>query len=111
MANQRNSNPCCFELCRFDSCCSPWVGQVSIAGSAIATLQKELSSTHTAQKIIKPVKPPTYKIVETRLTPEPTPPPFRDATEQYQSHFDTELQRQIGASYTGEWETQVCNLG
>ncbi|MCI4378776.1 hypothetical protein PGIGA_G00219550 [Pangasianodon gigas] len=81
--------------------------EVSIAGSAIATLQKELSSTHTAQKIIKPVKPPTYKIVETRVTPEPTPPPFRDATEKYQLHFDTELQRQIGASYTGEWETQV----
>lgn len=111
MANERNSNQCCFELCHGNSRCSPWVGQVSIAGSAIATLQKELSSAHTAQKIIKPVKAPTYKIVETRLTPEATPPPFRDATEQYQLHFDTELQREIGALYTGEWETQVCNLG
>lgn len=110
MANQSNSN-LCFELCHGDSCCSSWVGQVSIAGSAIATLQKELSSSHTAQKIIKPVKPPSYKIVETRVTPEPTPPPFRDAAEKYQLYFDTELQRQIGAPYTEEWETQVCNLG
>lgn len=94
-----------------DSHCSPWVGQVSIAGSAIATLQKELSSTHTAQKIIKPVKPPTYKIVETRMTPEATPPPFRDATDKYLLHYDAELQRELGASYRGEWETQVCHLG
>ncbi|KPP60061.1 titin a-like, partial [Scleropages formosus] len=39
---------------------------VSIAGSAIATLQKELSSTTASQKIIRPVKPPSHKIVETR---------------------------------------------
>ncbi|KAL7882204.1 hypothetical protein AOLI_G00090530 [Acnodon oligacanthus] len=82
------------------------VTQVSIAGSAIATLQKEFSSTAAAQKIIKPVKPPTYK-VETRVTSQPTPSPFRDTTEKYHLRFDSELQRQIGASYAGEWETQV----
>ncbi|XP_051566259.1 titin-like [Myxocyprinus asiaticus] len=82
--------------------------EVSIAGSAIATLQKELSSATAAQKIIKPIKPPTYKIVETRVAPELTPPLFRDTAERYQTHFDTELHRQIGVSFTGqEWDTQV----
>ncbi|KAF7709182.1 hypothetical protein HF521_016032 [Silurus meridionalis] len=84
--------------------------EVSIAGSAIATLQKELSASHSTQTIIKPVKPPSYKTVETRVTTEHTPSPFRGATEKYESHFDTELQREIDASYasyTGEWETQV----
>lgn len=93
----------------------PWVGQVSIAGSAIATLQKELSASHGAQKIIKPVKAPTHRAVEMRLTPEPSPPPFRD--ERYQAQYETQLQREIGAVHAGgmeqaygEWEAQVCCL-
>ncbi|CDQ65448.1 unnamed protein product [Oncorhynchus mykiss] len=96
--------------------------EVSIAGSAIATLQKELSSTssHAAQKIIKPVKPPSHKVVvATRVTPEPTPPPFKDIADRYQTHFDTQSQqKQIGTSFSGgmeqiyeDWEQQVCNPG
>uniref|UniRef100_A0AAY5KTQ4 Ig-like domain-containing protein n=1 Tax=Esox lucius TaxID=8010 RepID=A0AAY5KTQ4_ESOLU len=79
--------------------------EVSIAGSAIATLQKELSSTtaHAAHKIIKPVKPPSpslhRKVVG--VTPEPTPSPFKDIADRYQTHFDTPLQTQIGAALTG----------
>ncbi|XP_050975118.1 titin-like, partial [Labeo rohita] len=82
--------------------------EVSIAGSAIATLQKGLSSTTAAQKIIKPVKPPTHKIADTRVTPEPTPSPFRDTSERYQAHYETELHRKIGVSFAGEeWDTKV----
>lgn len=50
-----------------------------------------------------------------RVTPEPTLPPFRD--ERYQAQYDTQLQTEIGESYTGgmeqaydEWEAQVCCL-
>lgn len=94
-----------------------WIGQVSIAGSAIATLQKEISaSSAAARKIIKPVKSPSPSrtAVETRVTPEPVPPPFKDFAEKYQSHFGTELQ--TGVVYSGgtervyeDWEAQVCN--
>lgn len=94
------------------------VGQVSKAGSAIATLQKELSST-SAQKIIKPVKAPSpsRKTVETRMTPAPTPSPFKDTPERYEAHFDTQLQKQIGPAFAEgieqkheDWEQQVCGL-
>lgn len=45
------------------------------------------------------------------MTPEPTPPPFRDTAERYQTHFDRELHRKIGLSFAGEeWDTQVCSL-
>lgn len=95
-----------------------WAGQVSIAGSAIATLQKELSSTSaTARKIIKPVKSPSpsRRVAETRLTPEPVPPPFKDFADKYQSRFGTELQ--TGVVYSGgmeriykDWGAQVCEV-
>lgn len=94
-----------------------WVGQVSIAGSAIATLQKELSSSSaTARKIIKPVKSPSpsRRVGEARETPEPIPPPFKDFTEKYQSHLGSELK--MGVAYSGgmerlneDWGAQVCN--
>ncbi|KAI3355751.1 hypothetical protein L3Q82_004200 [Scortum barcoo] len=61
--------------------------EVSIAGSAIATLQKELRSS-SPRKIIKPVKSPSPSrkaAVEVRLTPEPLPP-FKDT--RYQSQFE-----------------------
>ncbi|XP_028446715.1 titin-like [Perca flavescens] len=89
--------------------------EVSIAGSAIATLQKELSSSSaTARKIIKPVKSPSLSrtMADTRETLEPVPPPFKDFTE---SHYDTELQ--TGVVFSGgmerkyeDWGAQVCNL-
>lgn len=95
-----------------------WVGQVSIAGSAIASLQKEFSSSSTAtRKIIKPVKSPSpcRPAAETRETPEPVPPPFKDFSEKYQSRVGTELQ--TGVVYSGgmqrvyeDWGAQVCNL-
>lgn len=94
-----------------------WVAQVSIAGSAIATLQKELSSSSAAaRKIIKPVKSPTPSrgSSETRVTLEAVPPPFKDSAEKYQSHFGAELQ--TGVVYSGgtqsmyeDWGAQVCN--
>ncbi|CDQ62005.1 unnamed protein product [Oncorhynchus mykiss] len=88
--------------------------EVSIAGSAIATLQKELSSTsaHAAQKIIKPVKPPSpslhRKVVD--VMPAPTKSPFKDLSERYKTHFDTQLQTQIGATFTGETEQMYKDL-
>nr|XP_046259560.1 titin-like isoform X2 [Scatophagus argus] len=76
--------------------------EVSIAGSAIATLQRELSSSSaTTRKIIKPVKSPSLsgRVSGTKETPEPVHPPFKDFTEKYQSHFGTELQ--TGLVYSG----------
>lgn len=87
-----------------------WVGQVSIAGSAIATLHKEFSSG-SARKIIRPVKSPSpaSRAAGTREPPEPVPPPFK-----YQ--FGSDLQ--TGVVYSGgldrmyeDWGTQVCNFG
>lgn len=93
-----------------------WVGQVSIAGSAIATLQKELSSSSaSSRKIIKPVKSPSPSrtVADTRVALEPVPSPFKDSAEKYLSHFGTELQ--TGVLYSGgmeriyeDWEAQVC---
>lgn len=84
---------------------------MSIAGSAIATLQKELRSPHAARKIIKPVKSPSparrAAAVEVRVTPEPLPPPFKDV--RYQSQFEL----QPGGAYVvseeefEDWEPQV----
>lgn len=91
-----------------------WVDQVSIAGSAIAALQKEFSSSST-RKIIKPVKSPSpaQKMSKTRETPEPIAPPFRELTEKY--HYDSQLE--AGAVYMGGqdrmhkvWGSKVCSL-
>ncbi|KAK0143524.1 Titin [Merluccius polli] len=85
--------------------------EVSRAGSAISTLQKDLSSPSTTRKIIKPVKSPSpsRRVVETRVTPEPSL--FRDVKyEKYQSHLASPIQS--GVVYTGsmewmneDWET------
>ncbi|KPP62447.1 titin a-like, partial [Scleropages formosus] len=83
---------------------------VSIAGSAIATLQKELSSTTASQKIIRPVKPPSHKIVETRVMSEQVLPPFRDTSERYQASFTTSMQKEIGLSFTGGMEQTHVQL-
>ncbi|RXN00523.1 Titin [Acipenser ruthenus] len=82
--------------------------EVSIAGCAIATLQKELAAT-AAQKITRPVKPPTHKTVETRMMSEQviSPlPPFKETSETYQMHYDTHLLKEIGTSYLGAVEKE-----
>nr|XP_023657553.1 titin-like isoform X3 [Paramormyrops kingsleyae] len=88
--------------------------EVSIAGSAIASLQKELSSTSATQKIIRPVKPPSHKIVEMKTKQEPTSSPYKDTSERFQMHFGTLSQTEIGTSFTGgmeqileQWEKQA----
>lgn len=90
-----------------------WIGQVSIAGSAMATLQKELStSSATARKIIKPVKSPSpsRRVAEPRETPEPILPPFKDSTE-----YRVGAELQTGVVYLGgmervyeDWGAKVC---
>uniref|UniRef100_A0A2K5RZ69 Titin n=1 Tax=Cebus imitator TaxID=2715852 RepID=A0A2K5RZ69_CEBIM len=78
--------------------------EASIAGSAIATLQKELSAASSAQKITKSVKAPTVKPSETRVRAEPTPSPqfpFADTPDTYKSQADVEVKKQVGMSITG----------
>ncbi|KAI1237128.1 hypothetical protein IHE44_0014383 [Lamprotornis superbus] len=71
--------------------------EVSIAGSAMATLEKELSATSAAQKITKPVKPPQLKPHEVRIKAEPAAPPqfpFAEAAETYKSQYDAETKKE-----------------
>ncbi|NWV68584.1 TITIN protein, partial [Malurus elegans] len=71
--------------------------EVSIAGSAMATLEKELSATSAAQKITKPVKPPQLKPHEVRVKAEPVAPPqfpFAEAAETYKTHYDVETKKE-----------------
>nr|XP_027799788.1 titin-like [Marmota flaviventris] len=78
--------------------------EASIAGSAIATLQKELSATSSAQKITKSVKAPTVKPAETRVRAEPTPSPqfpFADMPDTYKSQAGIEVKKEVGVSITG----------
>uniref|UniRef100_A0A286XF31 Ig-like domain-containing protein n=1 Tax=Cavia porcellus TaxID=10141 RepID=A0A286XF31_CAVPO len=77
--------------------------EASIAGTAIATLQKELSAT-SAQKITKSVKAPTVKPSETRVRAEPTPSPqfpFADLPDTYKSQAGIEVKKDVGVSITG----------
>ena len=106
------------EYCLDDGVAVPppplWIGQVSIAGSAMATLQKELStSAAAARKIIRPVKSPSpsRRVGELRETPEAIPPPFKDST--LKIHSGAELQ--TGVVYLGgmervyeDWGAKVC---
>lgn len=80
--------------------------QASIAGSAIATLQKELSATSSTQKITKSVKAPTVKPGETRVRAEPTPSPqfpFADMPppDTYKSQAGIEVKKEVGVSIIG----------
>ncbi|NWT65536.1 TITIN protein, partial [Prunella himalayana] len=71
--------------------------EVSIAGTAMATLEKELSATSAAQKITKPVKPPQLKPHEVRTKAEPVAPPqfpFGETAETYKSHYDVETKKE-----------------
>ncbi|NXX11899.1 TITIN protein, partial [Podargus strigoides] len=79
--------------------------EVSIAGSAMATLEKELSATSATQKITKPVKPPQLKPHEVRIKAEPAASPqfpFGEAAETYKSHYDVETKKEKGISIKGE---------
>ncbi|KAJ3591665.1 hypothetical protein NHX12_006797, partial [Muraenolepis orangiensis] len=84
--------------------------EVSRAGSAISTLQKDLSSPSTTRKIIKPVKSPSpsRRVVETQVTPEPTPPPFRDP--RYHSKVQLETGFTGGQEVFEDWEPQEAVL-
>uniref|UniRef100_A2ASS6-3 Isoform 3 of Titin n=1 Tax=Mus musculus TaxID=10090 RepID=A2ASS6-3 len=80
--------------------------EASIAGSAIATLQKELSATSSTQKITKSVKAPTVKPGETRVRAEPTPSPqfpFADMPppDTYKSQAGIEVKKEVGVSISG----------
>ncbi|XP_045150520.1 titin isoform X2 [Echinops telfairi] len=78
--------------------------EASIAGSAIATLQKELSTTSSTQKITKSVKAPTVKPGELRVRAEPTPSPqfpFADMPDTYKSQAGIEVKKELGVSITG----------
>jgi len=89
-----------------------WVGQVSIAGSAIVALQKELSSSSaSARKIIKPVKSPSlfHKGTEARETPEPVPPPFKDSSEKYRVGTGVVYAGGMEGVYE-DWGAKVCYL-
>lgn len=82
--------------------------QVSLAGSAIATLHKELSSPSTPRKIIKPVKSPSpsrQAAVEVHVIPEPFPPPFRDV--RYKTQLDSRGAYAFSEEEFEEWEPQV----
>ncbi|NXM71581.1 TITIN protein, partial [Serilophus lunatus] len=71
--------------------------EVSIAGSAMATLEKELSATSAVQKITKPVKPPQLKPHEVRIKAEPVAPPqfpFGEAAETHKTHYDIETKKE-----------------
>uniref|UniRef100_A0A8D0VAP5 Ig-like domain-containing protein n=1 Tax=Sus scrofa TaxID=9823 RepID=A0A8D0VAP5_PIG len=77
--------------------------EASIAGSAIATLQKELSATPSAQKVTKSVKAPTVKPAEARVRAEPTPSPqfpFADTAETFKSQAGIEVKKEVGVSIT-----------
>uniref|UniRef100_A0A8C0CQX7 Ig-like domain-containing protein n=1 Tax=Balaenoptera musculus TaxID=9771 RepID=A0A8C0CQX7_BALMU len=79
--------------------------EASIAGSAIATLQKELSATSAAQKVTKSVKAPTVKPAEARVRAEPTPSPqfpFVDTPETFKSQADIEVKKEVGVGITGD---------
>ncbi|KAJ7345581.1 hypothetical protein JRQ81_001531 [Phrynocephalus forsythii] len=75
--------------------------EVSIAGSAIATLEKELSTT-SVPKITRPVRPPLAKSPEPRAMPEKVvSPPFpfvEAATDTYERRYGAEMKREIGVS-------------
>lgn len=91
-----------------------WIGQVSIAGSAIATLQKELSSS-SSRKIIKTVKSPSpsLKVVRTSEMLESIPPPFKESIESYRSgtQIQTGVAYMVGMDRVYEdWRAKVCSV-
>ncbi|CAB1414348.1 unnamed protein product [Pleuronectes platessa] len=80
--------------------------EVSIAGSAITTLRKELSSHPPPRHIIKPVKSPSpsRRAVEVRVTSEPLPPPFKDV--RFHSQIEVGGAYAVGEEEFEEWEPQ-----
>lgn len=91
------------------------LGQVSIAGSAIAALQKEFSSSVATRKIIKPVKSPSpspsRRVAEAGVTAEPVRPPFKDFSEKHPSHLQKGVVCSGGMERIYEdWGNQVRGL-
>ncbi|XP_039185110.1 titin-like isoform X2 [Crotalus tigris] len=78
--------------------------EVSIAGSAIATLEKELATT-SVPKITKSVKRPVAKSPEPRLMPEkvasPQFPFVETPADTYKRLYGAEIKREIGVTVTG----------
>ncbi|XP_039185113.1 titin-like isoform X4 [Crotalus tigris] len=78
--------------------------KVSIAGSAIATLEKELATT-SVPKITKSVKRPVAKSPEPRLMPEkvasPQFPFVETPADTYKRLYGAEIKREIGVTVTG----------
>ncbi|KAM6955996.1 uncharacterized protein PEZ65_007120 [Lycodopsis pacificus] len=73
--------------------------EVSIAGSAIAALQKELSSS-SHRKIIKPVKSPSPSRRAVAVE-KPLPPPFRQVRYQSESRVVSAMSEEFE-----DWEPQ-----
>lgn len=82
---------------------------MSIAGSAIATLQKEFRSS-SPRKIIKPVKSPSPSrraTVEGRGPPDAVPPPFKDVRFQSQVVLQQSAAVAVSEEEFEDWEPQV----
>lgn len=82
---------------------------MSIAGSAIATLQKEFRSS-SPRKIIRPVKSPSPSrraAVEGRVMLEAVPPPFKDVRYQSQVVLQQSGTLAVGEEEFEDWEPQV----
>lgn len=82
---------------------------MSIAGSAIATLQKEFRSS-SPRKIIKPVKSPSPSrraTVEGRVPLEAVPPPFKDVRYQSQVVLQQSAALAVSEEEFEDWEPQV----
>ncbi|KAF3843805.1 hypothetical protein F7725_002654 [Dissostichus mawsoni] len=100
---------------------SHWLGQVSIAGSAMAALHREFSSPVSPlspRRIIKPVKSPSpSRRRGASVPPEPLLPPFRDPRYQTggaseEEFEDWEPQGLKNTNVTeGESVTLECQIG
>lgn len=76
---------------------------MSIAGSAIATLEKEFT-TGASQKITKSVKAPHLKPGEPRGAAEKVvsqPFSMTETTEAYKARYDVDMKRDVGVSVSG----------
>uniref|UniRef100_H3DPY6 Ig-like domain-containing protein n=1 Tax=Tetraodon nigroviridis TaxID=99883 RepID=H3DPY6_TETNG len=83
--------------------------EVSIAGSAMATLQKEFRSS-SPRKIIKPVKSPSPSrraAVEGRGPPAAVPPPFKDVRYQSQVVLQQSAAVALSEEEFEDWEPQA----
>ncbi|XP_042192253.1 titin-like isoform X1 [Callorhinchus milii] len=86
------------------------IQEVSIAGTALVTLEKELAAS-SALKVTKAVKPPLLKearyVTEGSVSPQP---PFRERTDMYETRVDSQrlrhLDLSVSASHKAELEVE-----